>query len=103
MDKIGAKETILIILIPFAVSIGFIILSKLILPESCNLFDNSSIEFACYGCDRNKNTVACASDPTVSVAQLTFGIGFLCFFLPPIIYVLKKRRTRVLERTKLSD
>ena len=101
MIRYETKEILLIIFVSLAVFVGCIFLSQLILPESCNLFDNSPIDYVCIPCSQQSKS--CAHDPAVSVAQLTFCIGLLSFFLPLVIYMLKKRRNRLVERTKFFD
>ncbi|MDQ2747355.1 MAG: hypothetical protein M3T96_08860 [Acidobacteriota bacterium] len=103
------KLTFLYVSFPTICLLAFIfciVFANHILPEHCSIF-SSNIEsgFACDGfiIDKPQPCAICRDEGIASAASIVAGFGFVCFFAPFLVFFIKDKRSRPIERTKLFD
>ena len=78
-----------------------------LLPENCLIYEYRQTGFLCDGFDSGitqpQPCPICRNETARLFAQAIFVLGFICFFLPVIIPLIKKIRNRPVLQTKLFD
>jgi hypothetical protein len=97
-------QPLIIKVVGIALLIIFLVISQAILPENCYLFEYRQIGFLCDGISKNPQPCPdCKDERMVSVAQIIFGFGVVCIFLPVIVPLIRKLQSRPVRQTKLFD
>jgi hypothetical protein len=101
MNRNGTREMVLVIAVSLVLFLGCITSAQFLTPRNCNLFDNSQRYLQCDNI--NINCDMCVDDRMVSVAQLTFFLGFGFLLIPVFIFGMKKLRNRSDDNVQLFD
>ena len=82
-----------------------LVISQQVLPEDCPLYETRQLGFLCDGFDPGnpKPCLVCDNPSGVLIAQIVFGLGVVLLFFPFVFSVIKNRRNRLVEQTKLFD
>ena len=105
MNQREAREIIFITFVSIPLAIGVLFIAIWMLPENCLIYEYRQIGFLCDGVDfaNPQPCPICRNETMRLFAQSIFGLGFICFFLPVIIPLIKKARNRPVLDTKLFD
>jgi hypothetical protein len=83
-----------------------LVISNLILPENCYLYELRQVGLLCDGIEIGKPNPPCPicrDERLATLARILFIAGFCFLILPFIVFVMKERRAKPLEQTKLFD
>jgi hypothetical protein len=97
-------ERIIFTIAGIVLLIIFFLTSQAILPENCYLYEWRQVGFLCDGISEIPQPCPdCKNETMTSVAQIAFGFGIACFFLPVIVPLIKKLQNHPVKQPKLFD